>query len=155
MDPHDLLHDFPEYKNYQGPWLLTSREWNTMRCLKLQDGRFHVYKRGITSSLIEGYEFILASRPLATLIKETCQSLVEVQPVVVMNIATGEEWPDYFELDPLQWIRYPELPDASGYQVWHFRRSTLFVSPVLKDEITRSGIADLEFGPGWFGWLGI
>jgi hypothetical protein len=90
---------------------------------------------------------------LATLIKETCQSLVEVQPVAVMNIATGEEWPDYFELNPLQKIRYPEHPDVSGYQIWHNGPTTLFVSPALKDEITRSGIADLRFEHPWPGLI--
>jgi len=70
-----------------------------------------------------------------------------------MNIATGEEWPDYFELIPLQKIRYPEHPDVSGYQIWHNGLSTLFVSPSLKDEITRCGIADLRFQNAWLGLI--
>jgi hypothetical protein len=141
-----------ESENYKGPYYIASTDLDTMKCARLQDGRFHVFKSGIASNLITGHEFILAFGPLATIISKTCQSLVEVQPAVVIRISTGEKWPDYYELKPLQEIRPYELPDASCYQVWHLDHSELFVSPELKNEITRSGIANLSFSPGWSGF---
>ena len=141
-------------ENYKGPYYIESTDLDTMKCARLQDGRFHVFKSGIASNLITGHEFILVSQPLATIISKTCQSLVEVQPAVVIRLSTGEKWPDYYELKPLQEIRPYELLDASGYQVWHLDHSCLFVSPKLMDEITRSGIANLSFFPGWSRFAG-
>ena len=137
-------------ENYKMPYSVESTDCFPMSCAKLQDGRFHVYKPGIASNLITGHEFILASEPLATIISKTCQSLVEVQPAVVIRISTGEKWPGYYELKPLQEIDSYKLPDASGFQVWHYDHSWLFVSPELMDEIIRSGVTNLSFSPARF-----
>lgn len=130
---------------------MTSTDYHTLECFRLQDGRLHVYKYGNASDFLSGYEYFLAKNSLASIINEFCGTSVRIFPAILVNINTGEQWTGYYEIDASQEVSPSTFEDidSAGYQVWKCDQRYLFVSPLLKDEIIRAGIPDLSFSPGF------
>ena len=143
-------------KDFTGPFHVWSRE-SAASCVRLKDGRMHVYRPGSFPDLLDGPEYILASHALADALREACGASMEVAPVEVINVATGEKKSQhYFDILPHEEVT-PEAVrtvDATGKRAWHFRKSHLFVTGKVVLELQSAGFTSLQFEPGFRAFCG-
>lgn len=101
-------------------------------------------------SLLSGYDYILATRPLANALKALCGGDIELKPATVIRRATQESWASYVEVVPVAELSGPDdLPRArqSATRPWHFQRQHLFVRFEVKTALAE--FEDLRFAPGF------
>ena len=120
--------------------------------VRLNDGRFHVIRRGAAPMFLRASDAILVSGPFADLLRERCASSADFVPAAVVQIVTGESWPGYFECIPHQEITPEEWRNHNivGDRIWHCGLASLVVSPDLIGKIeTHAWSASLRFLPHW------
>jgi hypothetical protein len=143
-------------RDFVGPFHVSSHG-PAASCVRLKDGRLHVYQRGEFPDLLEGPEYILAGRALADVLRSACGRSLEIVPAQVINVATGEiATRDHFDVLPHEEITPETLQavDSTASRAWHFRKSHLFVTKQVVLELQRAGFTSLQFDPGFSGFCG-
>jgi hypothetical protein len=143
------------WKEWPGPFHVWSHE-PAAKCVRLKDGRLHVYQRGSFPNLLDGTEYILASRNFANALRDACDSSVEIVPAQVINAATGETLAKHFEVLPCEEVTLETLATVttSGSRAWHFNKSHLFVTKQVVLDLHGAGFTSLEFSPGFSAFCG-
>ena len=121
-----------------------------LEIVRLNDGRFHVIRRGAAPMFLCASDSMLVSGPFADLLRERCASSADFVPAAVVQIATGESWPSYFECRPHHEVTPEEWRNHNivGDRLWHWGSTSLLVSPDLIDQIeTHTWSASLRFLP--------
>jgi hypothetical protein len=136
--------------NYAGPIHVYFRG-PSAQCVRLKDGRLHVYQRGVFPDLLDGPGYILASRALADVLLSSCGLSVQIVPAQVIHLPTGESLAEYFEILPHDEVtpQTAKTVDATGGRAWHFNKSHLFVTTQAALELQRSGFQSLQFERGF------
>src|SRR5581483_1523648 len=121
------------------------------RCVRLADGRFHLFKPGPLAHLLYGGDFILASETFAELLRETCSHCLDFRRTEIVQIATGERFGIYFEIIPYDEIAPESIGKVStvGFHAWRYGSSDLFVTQAVADEIQKRGFDGITFSPGF------
>ena len=146
-----------EMKDWKGPFHFDVGCLNPMRCMRLQDGRFHVFESGEPAVLLTGSDFILAQDPILSILKKLCANKAEFKDATVMQTVKETTWSGYCEIIPHEEI----LPDTidcidySGFNLWRYGRGNLFVSLAVKNELLNSNIKGVSFTPGFSGFASV
>ena len=128
------------------PYCVEARH-SSDRCVRLQDGRFHLVRPGPLCHLFHGSEYILASEALADVLRETCADCLDLRRTEVIQVVTGEIFGIYYEVSPHDEFTPADVGrvHASGFHAWHFHRTDLFVSPKVAETISQRGFDDISF----------
>ena len=123
------------------------------QCVRLRDGRFHVFQPGTFPALLTGPDHILADTNLAGLLQRLCGPALFAMPAEVIHLPTGQNLAEYFELSPQDEVTPDTLRqiDASGIGVWHFAHSHLFVTDQIAVELRAAGYERLRYASGFRG----
>jgi hypothetical protein len=126
------------------PYIIRSEVRGVLSIARTQDGRFHVYRDGNDSVLITGVDFILVRKPLKELLEPLLGDQLLVRPADVLNIATGQLYPGYFEVIVHNIDRnlVPRLKGEGAVTNWY---QCLVVSADVKREIENTRIEGLSF----------
>ena len=123
---------------------------SSVKLVRLDTGEFQVWDPGVFGSLLSGYDYILATEPLANALKRACGDDIELKPATVIRRATQESWASYVEVVPVAELSGPDdLPRArqSATRAWHYYRGHLFVGFEVKAALAE--FEDLQFAPGF------
>ena len=115
------------------------------------DGPINTYRGSLAAPLLTGYRLILVSPAFADELKRVASHSASFMDVQVTQPATASIWP-YVEIVPIAEIRPESIStvDVSGFMTWHYDRSSLFVSPAIKETIqSHAWSAALRFTPGF------
>jgi hypothetical protein len=121
------------------------------RCVRLQDGRFHIIWTGLLGNLFYGSRYILASEPFADLLRSSCASCLDLRPTELVQATHRDTFGVYYEIMPHAEVTPENVKrvSVSGLHAWHFHQTHLFVSPGLARLIRKQGFDDLSFSPGF------
>jgi hypothetical protein len=127
------------------------------RCVRLQDGRFHLMWTGLLGNLFYGSRYILASEPFADLLRSSCVSCLDLRPTELVQATNRDTLGIYYEIMPHTEISPENVKrvPTSGLHAWHFHQTHLFISPQLAQLIRKLGFNDLSFSPGFSCFAGI
>jgi hypothetical protein len=138
--------------NVQTVWFKSAHGWGKApaSCVRMKDGRFHVFQRGEYRDLLCGSDFILASPRMANVLERCCGEEMRLVPTQLVNAATDTKLADYCEVLPLVEVTTNTIRqlDATGYHVWHYRRQFLVVTKAVAVEFLNSGVSQLHFEKG-------
>jgi hypothetical protein len=143
-------------RDYSGPIHVCSHAMNAARCVRLQDGRFHVFQAGSFSDLMDGPDYILLSPALAESLRRSCGSSLDIVPAQVIDVRTGRSLAQLLEVRPHEELTPETLRtvDATGSRAWHFRKSHLFVTKQVVLELQQARLGSLQFSPGFTEFAG-
>ena len=132
------------------PYFVETRN-GSGRCVRLQDGRFHLVRPGPLTNLFYGSDHILVSESFADSLRDLCAQCLELQRRELVQIATGERFGYYYEVLPYDEITPTNMSSlhVSGCHAWHFGRSHLFVTPTVIEHIEQRGIGELSYSLGF------
>jgi hypothetical protein len=121
------------------------------RCVRLQDGRFHIIWTGLLGNLFYGSRYILASEPFADLLRSSCASCLDLRSTELVQATNRDTIGVYYEIMPHAEVTPENVKrvSVSGLHAWHFHQTHLFVSPGLARLIRKQGFDDLSFSPGF------
>lgn len=141
-------------KEWDGPFHIFANVTTAMDCLRLDDGRFHVYRSGQPAILLSGYGFILVKDPIISIFQKFCAKEADFKDAIVMQTVTGETWNGYYEIVPHEEISPDVINtiDDTGFKLWHFNRKALFISSAVRNELLNSNIEGISCLPGFLGF---
>jgi len=127
------------------------------RCVRLQDGRFHLMWSGLLGNLFYGSRYILASEPLADFLHGACGSCLDLRPTELVQATNRDTFGIYYEIMPHAAITPENVKrvPTSGLHAWHFLQTHLFVSPPLARLLRKQGFPDLTFSPAFSRFAGV
>ena len=144
-----MRHQYPQFVE-------PAAGYRPMDVVRLKDGPIRVYRPGETGPLLTGHELILVSSSFAGELKRLAADSATFLETHVTRPSDGKQW-SYVEVVPKVEISAAdiEVVDASGYRLWHFGRSHLFVSPAIMDALqTHAWASELQFSPGFSRFAG-
>jgi len=126
------------------------------RCVRLQDGRFHLFWPGPLTNLFYGTDHILVSEAFADVLRDVCVHCLDLRCTELVKAVTGERFGYYYEVLPYDEITPADINSvrASGCHAWHFCRRHLFVSPTVIEYIRQRGIGELSYSLGFSRFAG-
>ena len=126
------------------------------QCVRLRDGRLHVFQPGSFPPFLTGHQFILADQELAHVLHRLCGPALEVAPVDVIHYPTEKLLAKYLDIRPTAEVTPATVRqvDASGTGAWHFAHSHLFVTQQVAADLQAIGYGRLRYSDGFEDFAG-
>jgi hypothetical protein len=138
-------------QDYHGPLQVHMDVRNRAKCIRLKDGRLHVYETGAFPILLTGPDYILVDHALGKILQASCGQSIQITPIEIINVNSGSSLASYLDVKAAEEITPKTIAnvDSSGSRAWHFMNSHLFVTKPVMDAIHEEGISGLMFYPGF------
>jgi hypothetical protein len=102
---------------------------------------------------MSGHDHILVTWPILAVLEQCCRGQYDGEAAVIYDPVARAEHGGYTRIQPHAELTPEKLREGDyGGDMWHFRRSHLFVSDRTRIALVASRVDGLSFDPGFSGF---